>query len=400
MAPRIEANVRGELLVWARQTAGFTPEHAAKKLKVPTAELLAWERDEKKPSVPQLRKAANLYKRPLAAFFLPRPPESPEPLHDFRRLYGEADHSTMSPELLLEMRRARRRRQVAVELMEEVGNVDRPTLVRADINDNPDLLAAKIRELLGISLDEQETWNDDHAALKHWITAIERLGILVFQTGNVPLKEMRGFSISEDVLPVVVLNAKDRPRGRIFTLMHEFVHLLLHDGGICDPMRARRTARSTDERVEAFCNRVAGAVLVPAAALLADGRVQATAVRRPWDDDDIKAVADRFMVSRDVILRRLLIANRITADYYDEQYNRLRAHYDELAKPVPGKKMPIPYYRKALRNNGLRYTRLVIDAYEQERIGPSAVVEYLGAKLTHLDRITEAARHGVAEDHA
>ena len=73
---------------------------------------------------------------------------------------------------------------------------------------------------------------------------------MVFQTGEITLEEMRGFTIAERRLPVIVLNAKDSPRGRIFTLMHELTHLMLGQDGVCDPVRVGRHAQSPDERVE------------------------------------------------------------------------------------------------------------------------------------------------------
>ena len=59
----------------------------------------------------------------------------------------------------------------------------------------------------------------------------------------------------------------DANAGRVFTLLHEFTHLLLRQGGVCDLVQ---TAENTpDSRLEAFCNAVAGAALVPVRALLA-----------------------------------------------------------------------------------------------------------------------------------
>ena len=55
-----------------------------------------------------MRKAAGVYRRPLAAFFLAEPPAQPAPLHDFRRLPAGTP-AEPSADLLLQMRRARRR---------------------------------------------------------------------------------------------------------------------------------------------------------------------------------------------------------------------------------------------------------------------------------------------------
>jgi hypothetical protein len=45
------------------------------------------------------------------------------------------------------------------------------------------------------------------------------------------LEEMRGFSIGEASVPVIVASAKGAPRGRIFTLLHEQYLVVVRDLG-------------------------------------------------------------------------------------------------------------------------------------------------------------------------
>ena len=69
--------VNPEIIVWARETAGFTQEQAARKLgfqdsrRSSAAEKLASiEYGENEPSRPQLVKMAKQYRRPLLTFYL------------------------------------------------------------------------------------------------------------------------------------------------------------------------------------------------------------------------------------------------------------------------------------------------------------------------------------------
>lgn len=393
---RVSDVVKPALMRWARETAGLTPERAAKKIGVKLARLAEWEDGTLRPTVAQLRKAAQVYKRPLAVFFLPAPPAQPTPLHDFRRLPAGAP-TALSPELLLEMRRARRRRAVALELLSEF---DRPVPelpLRATLDDDPEETATRARTWLGVSLDEQARWTGDYDPLNAWLTVFEARGILVFQTGEVPLEEMRGFSLNERRLPVIVLNAKDAPRGRVFTLMHEFTHLLLSQGGVCDPLRVRRHARTPDERVEVFCNRVAGAILVPSDALL--GHPLVAHVRRPreWGDGTLQRLADQFAVSREVILRRLLILGRTTYSFYESKREEYLAQYRVRAAQAREREGFAPLFRVVVRDNGREYTRLVLEAFDRERITPADVSDYLGVRLKHLEDIAGAVEHVEAQ---
>jgi len=88
MARRIYAVAKPELLRWAREDARYSIPEAAKKLNTSADRLLSFERGENRPTIKQLRNLANIYKRPLAVFFLPEPPKDFQAMRDFRRLPG------------------------------------------------------------------------------------------------------------------------------------------------------------------------------------------------------------------------------------------------------------------------------------------------------------------------
>ncbi|HEX9606675.1 MAG TPA: helix-turn-helix transcriptional regulator, partial [Gemmatimonadaceae bacterium] len=56
-SPRsVRAAINPDLLVWARETAGLSPDDAAKKIGVKPARLAEWEEGRLRPTVTQLRK--------------------------------------------------------------------------------------------------------------------------------------------------------------------------------------------------------------------------------------------------------------------------------------------------------------------------------------------------------
>src|SRR6056297_2732224 len=84
--------VNPEILIWARQSAGFDVEDAARKLgfgdsskRTASEKLAALEAGEKKPTRNQLAKFANVYKRPLITFYLAAPPKTGQRGQDFRQ---------------------------------------------------------------------------------------------------------------------------------------------------------------------------------------------------------------------------------------------------------------------------------------------------------------------------
>jgi Zn-dependent peptidase ImmA (M78 family) len=238
-----------------------------------------------------------------------------------------------------------------------------------------------IRQLLGISWEQQISWSSPHEALNAWRTAIERLGVLVFQASGVALEEMRGTCIPDQPLPVVVLNSKDAPHGRIFTLVHEFVHILLHNGG---HQTSRMVgARSPEEQpLEVAANAIAAATLLPAnefPKVAAQYRGAASG-----EDDSLRLLAQRVKVSPEVILRRLVTLHQASAGVYRTKRDAW-GKTTWYVKASTGGGPPVEV--KTVANAGRGYTRLVLNAYDQRLISTSAASDYLGVKPRHFNNI-------------
>jgi IrrE N-terminal-like domain len=210
----------------------------------------------------------------LAVFYLAEAPRSFDALHDFRAGTSLTTPPAVSPDLTFEIRKAYDRREWALELMSELQLSPTALTIGARLDEDSEVAAQKIRTVLGVRTEAQALWRIDNEAFREWRGLLERVGILTFQATGVELEEARGFSISLKPLPAVVVNIKDAPRGRIFTMLHEVTHLALNDGGICDLDDNQR--RNASARIEAYCNRVAGAVLFPKNDLLLRMRYVAT----------------------------------------------------------------------------------------------------------------------------
>jgi Zn-dependent peptidase ImmA (M78 family)/transcriptional regulator with XRE-family HTH domain len=382
-----------EVLRWARQSIDLKESIAAKRLGVNEERLRGWESGETSPTLAQLRKMSDVYRRPLMVLFLDEPPDDFDALRDFRRL-PDAEEAVWSPQLHAEFRRALAQREAALELAEDLGyEVPSFPQVSVGTNDDPEDVGARIRSLLGVSVDEQEAWaGERYAALRAWVTAAEDVGTLVMHTNRIELSEMRGFSISEFPLPVIAINGSDATSGRIFTLLHEFAHLLIREaGGLCDLHSAG--SRPVD-RVEVLCNRLAAATLVPRDALLSDRIVADQESQDDWTDEQIATVARRFAVSQETIVRRLLTFGLVSESFYLAKRDKYEREYAEQRKArSPGG----DYVRTRLRDLGRSYVTLVLDAFDQDAITASDVADHLGLKLDHLPRLTEELRRGSSE---
>lgn len=98
------------------------------------------------------------------------------------------------------------------------------------------------------------------------------------------------------------------------------MHVYLGEGSICD-IEEGELRPPQEQRVEVFCNAVAGAALVPRDALLNYPLVvRHPAQPRDWSDDELSSLARDFGVARLVVLRRLLTFGRTTELLYGARH--------------------------------------------------------------------------------
>jgi Zn-dependent peptidase ImmA (M78 family)/DNA-binding XRE family transcriptional regulator len=389
MPDRSESTINRQLLTWARESAGLTVVAAARKLHVNAARLEEWEKGESEPTINQLGKLADAYKRPLAIFFLSEPPKEAGAPPDFRR-FDVSKAPPLSPELRVAIRRARLKRQAALEIADEL-NEDLPRFsMKAAVSESPEEVATQLRRELGLEDDTQGLDWREHFNRRR--SALEDKGILVFQAEKIGLDEMRGFSITERPLPVLVVNIKDVPQARSFSLFHEAAHVVLGNSGLCN--FEENGVHNAKQRVEAFCNHVAGATLVPAGALLKSPEAPRSVVQEIPDDVG-RSLARRFGVSFEVILRRLVAVGRLPMAYYLKKRDELRRLNSSRRLAKTGFAPPDSM---AIATNGRRFTRLVLDAYSEEKIGTADILEYLGVRSKHLESIRSKLESSHAEE--
>jgi Zn-dependent peptidase ImmA (M78 family)/DNA-binding XRE family transcriptional regulator len=374
----LEVPVAPGVLKWARETMGKTLDDVAKRLDLGRATVEAWEAGQKHPTLNQLRELSVFLKRPFAAFFLPTAPqEAPLPA-DFRTLPADSK-KPFSEKTLLALRRARRLQDLSRELASDLLDRSSFDIETASLADDVRALAVRTRQRLGISVGRQFEWKNETEALSEWKRAAETRGILVLEL-SFPIQEGRAFSLTDDAYPVIVLNSGDSPNARIFSLFHEFGHLLLGQGGICD-------LSEEGKAVEQFTNRFSGEFLVPGPALLGHPVAQSH-TGEEWENDDLYELGRQFKVSREVILRRLLIIGSTTRSFYERKRAEWEASRKEI-RPKRGRRVPA---RQCLRQNGVPFTSQVLEAAGRDIITYRDVSDYLSIGLKHLPAVETLLR--------
>lgn len=394
MAKRVPAMIRPELLVWARESAGYSVEEIAAKLRKDPKVVLAWETGTDRPFMGQLRRLADIYKRSLSDFYLPKPPEERPIPHDFRRSPGEVA-LVYSPALRRQLRLARQRRDLALSLYDELGERVPSLSHRVSLTADPEAVGTRARRFLDVHFDEQMHWGDGRPAYGAWRRRIEALGVLVFQFENVSPDEAWGFSIVEGSLPVIGINRKIAPNGRTFTMLHEFVHVLLGESSTCDI--DDYTPRGQKEmQIEVFCNRVTASVLMPGRFFRAHDAVAA----HPrgvvqWDDDEIRSIARTFGASREAAVRRLQTFGLTTTAFYLQKRRQYQTEREEQRKKEleasKERSMKRNMPQEAISNLGRRYVDLILRNYQEDRITLMDASEYLGVRAEKVRSVEDLA---------
>lgn len=380
------AYVEPTVLAWARTTANLEPIAAARKINVPEGRIEQWEAGTRKPTIPELRRAAAVYRRSLGVFFLAEPPRSFDTLRDFRRL-APGESGEWSAALHAEYRRAHLQREAILDVLDLDGASAVATwrIPRLPASDSAIASAARA-QLAGVApLPFPRGARDEYAHLNYWTSALEEAGVFVMSTtgGQVKTGEMRAFSLYFDDVPVIVLNGADWPRGRMFSLMHEYIHLLLHTAGLCDTTTDTR-ATSADRQVEARCNAIAAEALMPAALVLGQEVVARHTPGDPWTLDDLIVAARPFGASVESFLRRLVTLGLASP----ESYQRFRAEREEPIRRRSGKGN---FYNVKVRDLGKGYVRQVTDAYRRTLIDTTTAATFLDAKVTQIPTLAKRA---------
>ena len=387
MAKSVKALITPEVLKWARKRRiRLEIDHAAEKLKVEPERLEAWENGTEQPTFAQLKKIAKLYKTHVSIFYLSEPPTDFQPLTDYRVLPEQlATDAEQVYRLNANIIEAYERREVLIELYELLEEVQPEVTLNIDRRENPEQVGKKITGFLEPNRTQLRAANDPYAALKFWKHTVEAKGILVCQTSvnthlSVELATARGFCIAQRPFPVIVVNSKDSPYGRIFTLIHELVHIGLGESAIQNTGFEAANPRNLDP-IEVFCNQVAAEVLVPENELLE--RINLETLQ-----EDLPGISKFFHVSPEVIMRRLQTLGVISLRDYQTYRSRLLAKYRDTPEQGGG---AAPYHNRLLNTSGEHFARTAFTAYYERKITRAELASVLSNSDTkHLAKIESA----------
>ncbi|WDD90847.1 ImmA/IrrE family metallo-endopeptidase [Burkholderia sp. FERM BP-3421] len=381
------AGLQPELLRWARETVGLSVEDAAIMCKVATADVAAWEAGYDAPTYAQLEKLAyQVYKRPLAVFFLPTPPEEHAPQREFRTL-PQSDMQSLARDTYLQIRRAHAFQLSLDDVFAGHNPADAPVWKAIRLSPLAPIVeqAKRVRDALGITLQEQSGWKSDELALKRWRKAVEEAGVFVFKS-SFKQEDISGFCLIDDTFPLIYLNNGTTKTRQTFSMLHELAHILLGVNGLSkfDPGYIDHLPQA-ERNIERFCNAIAAEVLIPSAdfsrhAAMLPGNAESASER------DFSDLAGRYGVSREAILRCLLDQGRVSASFYRDKADQWASQKKERAGGS--------YYLNQGAYVSDRFAREVVGRHYQHQLTLEQAADFLGIKPRNFAGFEERVLHG------
>ena len=398
--------VNHNILAWARREANLSLPHAAQKAKIsgitekgssepltPSLRLERWENNDGSPTYPQLIKLAKAYRRPVLTFFLPSPPKKEVHLVDFRTLGNkETEINTFEAEFSALVRQSEAIQKSVHEILQESNNKPLSFIGSVTLDSNPVEVAHNIRDTLDCDFTNQNKIRTVQSLFSFIRNKSEEKGIYVIVQGNLGSRHtnmspnvFRGFTISDKLAPLIVVNPNDTKTANVFTLTHELCHIWLGDTGVSNWNSLNIQDQKPTIKNEQFCDQVAAEFLVPKIDLIKQWELLTIGYET---DVVIKRIARKFKVSPIVIARRLLEFNKISSEDYWNWYDDYQDEWIKIKEKLKSKDSEPPSYRIRTRTKlGNALINTVIDATREGKISELDASFILNVKINNFQKI-------------
>lgn len=344
------------------------------------------------PTINQAKNIANCLHIPFAGFYMN--PEyvklkSIPSVKNYRTLYSGVDLDDSA--INIAMMDLLQERDFLLEASKE-NNLSLPIFnLSITFCDDPILWAKRIRELFDIQLDVQYKCTSSRKFYLYLREKIEAAGVFVHCFTDVPMEKARALAIYDKEMPIIGLNDEDRPPAKSFSMIHELVHIFKRESSLCNDIRSAHGE-------EVFCNAVAGELLVPKSAL--ESTIKIKDMSQPYSKQDITYLADRFSVSKEVIIRRLLDTGHIDDTVYEAYASEFRRNVElqkeerKIAKQegrlLSGHKRVVS--REAIDRTSAAVCKVLCYGYGNEIYSKQDIARHLGISQKHINKfLTEVA---------
>lgn len=356
--------------------------------------LLQWYNGEKTPTFNQVEEASRATGIPLGYFFLTTPPKEVLPLLDYRTVDS------------LELQKPSRNLIDTIHNMEQIQEWAKEELVRSGASALPfvgslknnsqySMFVSKVREILDLPIDWFSLSKTPDDSFRYIRSKISDAGVIVMMNGIVgnnthrplAIDEFRAFALVDNYAPLVFINSNDSTSGRLFSLLHELVHILMGKNNFYND---RYSAHGQINPAETICNAVAAEILVPDVLFVSKWN---ETIAQSDDEATIASLARFFKCGMTVIARKALDHRFITKQLYAKVSQLAVQLYNEHKKKAK-ESSGGDFYKTAVSRIDQRFFRMLVGSVAEGRTLHSEAFRLTNTTRSTFHELREQAGGG------
>ena len=337
------------------------------------------------PTFNQIEKVSKSTGIPLGYFFLQKPPVENITLVNYRTIDSE-QLSNPSRNLIDTLHDMDLVQEWVREYQIANGNLPCAFVGLFKNETKYTTIAENIRNLLNIKIDWYNQTKTVEESFNFLRAAISNLGVVVMMSGVVgnnthrplDIEEFRAFAVVDEYAPLIFINANDSINGRLFSLVHEFVHICKGENSLYNDMVY---VEHTVQPIEILCNAVAAEILVPHNVFITEWNN--TVINQDNLIFNIDQIAKKFKCGTMVIARRAYDNGFIDYSTYQQICKTAINSYNRNRKKKKEEGGGGDYYKTLASRLDRRFLDMVVGSVR------SGTMQYTDAfRLTNTSRAT------------
>ena len=375
----MEVKINGAILKWARECVNLSIEEAVLKTKLKSLtndDLLQFENGEKFPKINVAKNLAKIYGINLAVLYMPRIPKNIQPkINDFRQITNKLSRNAVLLIRKLVYHQEWLKEYLVSNGYKELDFVGMISIKNTSVKETVKIIENKLNVQVNYNKDSKFNFNEIKKSLENKNIFVS---IANSHNGNVKSKvevqEIRGFAIADKIVPFIFINSSDSDNAKLFTLIHELVHILIGETGISNIY-----SNDTKNKVEVYCNKVASELLIPDKIFI-----------KYWEEYKEDNIENKILkLSKQFPSSQLAIIVKARSLKYIEE-DIFNNFFDEFSNKKiiknNNKKGRADYYKTMDKLNTKKFANYVLEAFHDNEITLRDVYDLLSVKSNNLKK--------------
>lgn len=288
-----------------------------------------WISGEKEPTFSQIETVSKNINIPFGYFFLDKPPVEECKIVDFRTVDSISIHNP-SRDLIDTVDLMSRVQEWMSEYNRDNGASEYVFVGSVKTTDGVIPVANTIREELKLGLNWFADFRNAKEAFNSLRNTIADLGVIVMMNGIVGnnthrtlnVSEFRAFTLTDPYAPLIFINFRDTDNGKLFSLLHELVHIWIGKDNFYNDTHGISQKVSKEEQ---FCNAVAAEILVPDSVFIAEWSTKTGS-----NEMIIYDLEKKFVCSRFTLLIKAFNTGRIEKAEFNRLLNLFKKQFETM----------------------------------------------------------------------